>query len=243
MKTINVLHEDNAIVVINKPAGMVVNRAESVKEPTIQDWMENNYLTAAFASDTFEEKEFKNRSGIVHRLDKETSGVMVLAKTVDAFIELKRQFKDRETKKQYMALVHGKVSPHKGTINLPLKRNSINRRKFTVSISGKMAKTTYLVKESIEKNPNELFTLLHLFPKTGRTHQLRVHLSFLGYPIVSDPIYLSEKKLKDDILWCPRLFLHAVCLSFKHPSTKERKEYSTLLSEDLQSALKHLQQS
>ncbi|MGI5827488.1 MAG: RluA family pseudouridine synthase [Patescibacteria group bacterium] len=239
MINISVLYEDESILIVNKPAGLVVNRAESVKEKTIQDWMESRY--SVFSSNFLspEEKEFLARSGVIHRLDKETSGVMVLAKTAKAFHGVKAQFKARETEKRYVALVHGKVIPQKGSINLPLKRNLLNRRRFTVAVDGKMAKTEYTVHQYYLGKDNEEFTFLNLKLKTGRTHQIRVHLSHLGYPLVSDPLYLG-KRLQQDVTWCPRLFLHARYLSFTHPQTCKRVAFEAELSPDLSSALERL---
>ncbi|NMC35931.1 RluA family pseudouridine synthase [Candidatus Beckwithbacteria bacterium] len=234
---IQVLFQDDYIVIISKPAGVVVNRAESVKEPTIQDWMEETHRLEIGNDESrqAEIQEFTNRSGVVHRLDKETSGVMVLARNVETFLNLKQQFKKRQTQKQYIALVHGNMTLREGTVNLPLKRNPFNRRRFTIAVDGKMGRTKYQVSNYFSRN-QELFTLLNLWPKTGRTHQLRVHLSHLGFPIVSDPIYLG-KRLSADLTWCPRLFLHAKSLSFFHPRSGEKVVFESGLAEDLQTCL------
>jgi len=246
MIEIPILYEDESLLVICKPAGVVINRAESVKEETAQDWMEEkikneklkikklgqNYLST-------EEQEFLNRTGIVHRLDKETSGVMVLSKTVQAFHFLKMQFKERKTEKKYRALVHGSVAPLNGTINLPLKRNVLNRRRFAVNVEGKMARTEYQVETRFKDQKGNEYSLLDIGLKTGRTHQIRVHFSHLGYPLVSDPIYLG-KRLSEDTTWCPRLFLHSYFLAFTHPETEKRVEYSATLPKDLTQALDYL---
>ena len=238
---IAVLFQDNDIVVISKPAGVVVNRAESVKRPTIQDWMEQEGKIQNQESKSEGIQEFANRSGVVHRLDKETSGVMVLARNVETFFKLKQQFKKRQTQKQYIALVHGNMTLREGTVNLPLKRNPFNRRRFTIAVDGKMGRTKYQVSNYFSHN-QELFTLLNLWPKTSRTHQLRVHLSHLGFPIVSDPIYLG-KRLAADLTWCPRLFLHAKSLSFFHPKSGEKVTFESELAKDLQTVLDLLKSS
>jgi 23S rRNA pseudouridine1911/1915/1917 synthase len=165
---------------------------------------------------------------------------MVLAKKSEAFHIIKNQFKERITKKQYLALVHGRVTPQKGTVNLPLKRNILNRRRFTVSVDGRMAKTEYEVKHYLKNGKGEEFTYLNLDLKTGRTHQIRVHMSHLGFPLVSDPLYLG-KRLKNDLTWCPRLFLHAYYLSFTHPQNDERVEFNSKLADDLEKALGRLE--
>lgn len=249
MQNIKIIYEEDGFLVIEKPAGIVVNRAESVVGETLQDWMENKVKSQKLKVKSKEEEEFINRSGVVHRLDKETSGLMVLAKNSTAFQNLKNQFKDRKTAKTYIALVHGKVSPKQGTINLPLARNVLNRMRFCVNVDGKMARTQYnvlrqlksqkLKVKSVEKFSEENFdfySLLEIKILTGRTHQIRVHFSHLGYPLVSDPIYLG-KRLKEDLNWCPRVFLHAAKLSFFHPETNEKLEFESKLPEDLEKAL------
>jgi 23S rRNA pseudouridine1911/1915/1917 synthase len=248
MTEIPVVFEDDYLVVINKPAGMVCNRAESVKEPTLQDWMESTDRVGEADGDLG--REYLSRSGLVHRLDKETSGVLVLAKNPEFFNQLKSQFKQRKTRKLYKALVHGKFEPQKGDINLPMRRNILNRRKFVVDVNGKMGRTGYEVeKYFLPKNLAsegstfaKTLTLLSLAPRTGRTHQLRVHLSHLGYPIVSDPLYLG-KRLSADLRWCPRLFLHAFKLGFEHPVRGEWVEFEAELARDLQMTLEELEET
>lgn len=233
---IQIIYQDNDLLVINKPSGIVVNRAESVKEETIQDFMDSSFPLSFINPN---EREFNSRSGVVHRLDKETSGLMVLAKNNEAFQKLKLQFKNRQTKKRYVALVHGKLEPKKGTVNLPLKRNPLNRMRFTVKTDGKMARTEYEVEALKKTEKGQDFSLLSINLKTGRTHQIRVHFSFLGFPLVSDPIYLG-KRLKDDLLWCPRIFLHAKYLAFFHPHDNRLMKFNSELPEDLTKALNYL---
>jgi len=225
MKTPKIIFQDNHILIINKPSGLVINRAESVKAKTLQDWIEN-YLSA--------QSELK-RSGIVHRIDKDTSGVLIIAKTPSAFINLQAQFKKRQVQKEYFALVHGRLTPKKGNINLPIKRNPRNRRKFTVRLRGKKSLTYYRVQKYYSK-----FTMLKAMPKTGRTHQIRVHLKHIKHPIVADPLYLGEKRLQKDSKWCPRLFLHAHKISFIHPQKQGRVEYQSNLPDKLKKSLKTL---
>ena len=194
-----VIYEDEAVLVINKPAGMVVNRAQSVKERTVQDWAEE-------------------RSGmLVHRLDKETSGVMVIAKTPEVLEALQRQFKDRQVAKTYVALVYGKLVPRTGVIAVPIGRSRRNRAKFAVMPGGRSAETTYQVKRYYPG-----YTLVELQPKTGRTHQLRVHLSYFGHPVVGDERYAgSKQRWRERDKW-GRHLLHAADLSLVHPVTGER---------------------
>ncbi len=240
MDKIFIIHQDQDFIIINKPSGLVCNRAESVKTITLQDWMEdNNYINIQSTNIEFDKKnndydlrkEFISKSGLVHRLDKETSGVMVIAKTLKGYIKIKSQFLNRKIKKRYLALVHGIVQPNYGSVNLPLKRNILNRHKFCVQVDGKMSKTIYNV-QRYYKFRDQNFSLIELDLLTGRTHQIRVHMSHLGYPLVSDPLYLG-KRFKSDIRWCPRLFLHAQYLSFNHPITNKRMEYTAELTHDL----------
>ncbi len=230
---IPIIHEDESFLVIEKPAGLVVNRADSVEGETIQDWMDNKFKIQNINFKTEEEEEFINRSGLVHRLDKETSGLMVLAKTPETFHNLKNQFKERKTSKEYVALVHGKVALNQGTINLPLKRNILNRHKFCVDIDGKMARSAYEVERYLTDEMGNDYTLVKVQIFTGRTHQIRVHLSHLGYPLVSDPLYLG-KRLRYDLAWCPRVFLHAAKLSFFHPETGRKLEFERTIPDDLE---------
>lgn len=222
-----IIFEDDQILMIDKPSGLVVNRAETVKKKTLQDWVENRVKTPSLKFK--KETDFWKRSGVVHRLDKDTSGVMIIAKTAPAFINLQKQFKERKVVKKYLALVHGKVQPKKGDIKMPLAREPKDRKKFSVRLRGKQAITFYQVIDYFDQ-----FSLLEIKPETGRTHQIRVHMAHIGYPLVADPIYLGPKRLKQDKQWCPRLFLHAVYLSFFHPKTKKRVEFRTKLPKELE---------
>ena len=230
-----IIFQDDSYMVINKPAGIVVDKAVTNKNKTIQDWIEENF-------DWELAKDFEHRNGIVHRLDKDTSGVLVIAKTVKAYEELQRQFKDRETEKIYLALVHGRVEDQEdggGLIDAPVGRLPWNRTRFGVYPGGKPAKTIYYIRERLKRGDEDL-TLLELHPETGRTHQLRVHLRHIGHPIVSDPFYAGRKTARNDLKWCPRLFLHAQALEFTDPETKERPRFPADLPEDLQNVLNNL---
>lgn len=197
-----IIYEDEAVLVVNKPAGMVVNRAQSVKGETVQDWAER-------------------RSGLlVHRLDKETSGVMVIAKTPEALEALQRQFKARQVTKIYVALVYGKLVPATGVIAVPLRRSKQNRAKFTVKAGGKSAETEYRVKRYYPG-----YSLVELRPRTGRTHQIRVHLAYMGHPVVGDERYAGQKQSRADRLVEPRHRLEAVVLGFYHPVTGRWMEF------------------
>lgn len=226
-----VVFENGQILVLEKPAGMVVNRAVSVKGQTVQDWLEKKLEIKG--------RGVGGRAGIVHRLDKETSGLLLVAKTLEAFENLQAQFKKRQVKKRYLALVHGRVEGKEGEIEAPVGRLAWNRERFGVSPGGRPAKTKYRVKNYYNL-PLATYTLLELIPETGRTHQIRVHLKYLGHPIVSDTFYAGRKTSRKDRAWCPRLFLHASYLAFVHPETSKKVSFSSKLPEDLDKALKSL---
>lgn len=232
-----ILYEDQDLLVINKPSGMVVNRAESVKGETVQDWIEGKGITGITSTTSTTGTEFEKRSGVVHRLDKETSGVLLIAKTPEAFAELQRQFKAREVEKTYVALVHGRVEPKEGVIREPVGRLPWNRERFGVLAGGREAETEY---KTILKILNEEFTLLELYPKTGRTHQIRVHLKSINHPVVGDPLYAGRKTARRDREWCPRLFLHAKKIVFKHPVSSKMISVEAPLPGELREVLEKL---
>lgn len=227
---IDIIYEDNDLLVINKPAGITVNRSETTKEETIQDFLDEKLKNPN------DESEFSKRSGIVHRLDKETSGILVAAKNPTALEKLKNQFKERETKKTYIALVHGKLKTQGGEINAPVGRLPWNRMRFGVLAGGREALTKYKVVSNLSID-NEPLTLLELEPKTGRTHQIRVHLKHIGHPVFGDPLYGGRKVSKIDRKLLQRVFLHAKKLEFNHPATGEKMSFESKLPEELENAL------
>lgn len=240
-RKIQIVYEDKALIIINKPPGVVVNRAETAKQETIQDWVEDKlkipFLDTATRNsrDQKLEEEFVRRSGIIHRLDKETSGLLMIAKSPEAFEFYQKQFKSREIVKKYYALVHGRVSPPQGVINAPIGRNPFNREKFGVFPGGREAVTKYRVIKYI-KTPL-MASLLDITPQTGRTHQIRVHLAHLSHPVVSDNKYAGRKQLREDVKQCPRMFLHAYYLKFALINGKPQ-EVQIPLAEDLKKTLK-----
>lgn len=225
------MFEDAAIEVVDKPAGMVVNNAQTVKEETVQSWFANKVDLGKGTG------EFWEKGGVVHRLDKDTNGVMVLAKTPDAYEKIKQQFMERTTLKKYVALVHGKMNEDNGLITATIQRHPKDSRKFTVGGEiDRSAITEWKVIQTLTKDGDD-YSLLELTPHTGRTHQLRVHLQSIHHPIVSDSIYGYRKKLKGDLSWCPRLFLHAKYLEFTHPVSGNRVHFEAQLPEVLQNLL------
>lgn len=244
-----IVFEDEYLLVLDKPAGMVVNRAESVKGETLQDWVESNNRSKP-DHQSIDSPDFVKRSGIVHRLDKETSGLLVVAKTPEVFSKMQEQFKLRMVKKKYIALVHGVIKDETGTIKAEVGRLPWNRERFGVldEGEGKEAETEYKVTKrlrdavsgkEVRKHPGKDFgyTLVELFPKTGRTHQIRVHLKSIGHPVVADEFYAGRKTAREDRKWCPRLFLHAKEIEFCHPLTHEWIKLVSNLPSDLQDAL------
>lgn len=260
--TISILYEDSDLLVIEKPAGMVVNRAQTVNEPTVQDWAEK-YLKVAKVSQvpkvsrkegivipsidtsgTFDAFDtFRSRSGIVHRLDKETSGCLMIAKNPTVFTTLQLAFRERRVKKTYVALVHGMLTGE-GEVKAPVGRLPWNRERFGILPGGKEAVTKYKVithyQKSIKNKNIEYFTLVELYPESGRTHQLRVHLKYIGHPIVGDYLYAGRKTQRNDRKWCPRVFLHATRIEFPHPTLGTTNSVNSLLPEDLHRVLASL---
>ena len=224
---LNIIYEDDHILVVNKPSGLVVNRSNTYKKKTLQDVLEEEY--------EFEdsESEFKDRSGIVHRLDKDTSGCLIIAKDEEAFLALQKQFKERTVEKEYVALVNGRVGEEVLEVNAPIGRSPNNPLKFSVVSSGKSALTKIEKIKDIEIDGNN-FSLLKIKPKTGRTHQIRVHLSVLNHPVVSDPIYCSKKLLEMNRNVVSRLMLHARFLNIFHPKTQKNMRFEAPLPNLLQ---------
>lgn len=239
-----ILFEDDTLLVIDKPSGLVVNRAESVVGETVQDWVEKNFKVSKVSKvSEVSNDTFIFRSGIVHRIDKETSGCLLIAKTQEAFVELQRQFKAREVEKMYMALVHGKFERERGIINAAVGRLPWRRERFGILSGGRDAETQYKVISSwlgTRGKEKDLFSLVEFYPKTGRTHQIRVHAKYLHHALVSDEFYAGRKTSRRDREWCSRLFLHATKITFTHPVRGKRISVESPLPQDLKLALSQL---
>ena len=228
----DVVYEDDSILVVSKPSGLVVNRSETWKGETLQGWLED-YLDLGGIG-------IGGRAGVVHRLDKGTSGLLVVAKTEEAFDSLQAQFKDRGVKKRYLALAYGAVSPKGGIIDAPLSRNPRHRRKMAVVEGGRAAITHFEVKRYLKQGKQPL-TFLEVAPKTGRTHQIRAHLAAFGNPLVGDILYGGRRRGRQGQEWCPRLFLHASYLGFRHPGTAHWVEFESGLPSELADVLGRLE--
>ncbi len=235
MIDIEIIFEDEDVLVLNKPAGVIVNKADTtINQVTVQDFLESKYN---FNNNENNESDFYKRAGIVHRIDKETSGILIVAKNQKSFENLQAQFKDRIIEKTYVALVHGHVSPEEGTIAVPIGRLPWNRKRFGVMVGGKEAETHYKVIEKFEKP----FTLLELHPKTGRTHQIRVHLKYFNHPIFGDEFYAGRKTARNDRkILLDRFFLHAKSISFTHPITGKKIELESNLPQELKNVIQNI---
>lgn len=236
---LDILYEDDHIIVLNKPSGLVTHPGSGVTSGTLVNGLMGRYEPLSQRNDVL-------RPGIVHRLDKDTSGVMVVARSDASHVNLARQFERREVGKKYLALIWG-TPPETGRVEANLVRDPRNRFIFRTSRTrGRLAVTAFTVQEYFHG-----FALLEVRPHTGRTHQIRVHLAHLGYPIFGDRSYQGvraaasiapelrdiARRLRRHI---SRQALHAAELSFAHPATKERVSFEAPLPEDFRGALKEL---
>ncbi len=258
---LEIVFEDAYLAVINKPAGMVVHPGAGISSGTLA-----NAIAWHFRSDSASSKreaaaasadgmvvshegesaeggtQDANRVGIVHRLDKDTSGLIVVAKDEQTHEALAEQFRAREVYKSYVALVHGSPRENSGTIDRPIARDRWHRTKMTVARSGRIALSMWKVRERFEK-----FTLVDVEIKTGRTHQIRVHLASINHPVVGDGTYnegrdntISDSDTKRAVEKLNRFFLHAEKLTFKHPVTGEKIELMQPMPNELEALLEAL---
>jgi 23S rRNA pseudouridine1911/1915/1917 synthase len=218
----DVLHADDAIVVVDKPAGLVVHPGAGHRGDTLVEG-----LLARFPE--LGERFEGPRPGIVHRLDRDTSGVMVVARTVAAAKRLRAQFKRQTVEKVYLALAKGAVRPAAGIIDAPIGRDPARRKRMAALPAGRPSRTRYRVLGEAEG-----YSWLEVRPRTGRTHQIRVHLAAIGHPVAGDPVYGRRDKRVG------RLALHAWQLSFDHPRDGERVRFRAPLPDDLVAAVEGL---
>lgn len=228
-----IVYQNERLLVVDKPAGWVTNSSSTTENvPVVQNWLCENFDYALANNPEY-------RSGIVHRLDKDTSGILLVAKTKKYFEFLQDQFKLRKVVKKYAALLHGKLEPKAGNVSASVGRLPWNRERFGVLAGGRDAETKYSVLGYF-RGEKEIYSLVEFSPKTGRTHQLRIHAKHIGHPIVSDTFYAGRKTARNDKKWCPRLFLHAGYIKFIDSNAK--KEFESELPDDLVNSLKNLTQ-
>jgi 23S rRNA pseudouridine1911/1915/1917 synthase len=224
---VNVLYSDDHIAIIDKPSGMVVHPGAGKSHHTLV-----NSLLYRFPD--LKEVGPEERPGIVHRLDKETSGLMVVARNLKAYELLQQQFRKREVEKTYLGLIRGRMPEKKGKISWSIGRHVKHGERISVKTKKpREAETHYSVQKEYEE-----YSLLEIKPLTGRTHQIRVHMAASGHPLAGDTRY-GHRKSKPSF---PRLFLHASCLSFIHPETQKRIEFSSPLPQESKSFLEKLEE-
>jgi len=225
---LEIVYEDEAIVVVNKPAGMIVHPAAGISSGTLANALAYHFRKLPSTGDAI-------RPGIVHRLDRDTSGLLVVAKTEAALENVADQFRNRTVFKSYSALVHGRVESETGKIDQPLARDATNRTRMAVVRGGRSAVSLFRVRRRYQR-----FTLLDVELKTGRTHQIRVHLAWLKHPVVGDETYgggrdnsVPDARLRARIRNLGRHFLHAEKLAFTHPTKGHRIEFEAPLPGEL----------
>ena len=223
---IDIIYEDKDIIVVNKPKGMVVHPANGNPDGTLVN------AIMAICKDSLSGIGGEIRPGIVHRLDKDTSGLLIVAKNDRAHVNMSEQIKNHEVKKTYIALVRGIIKENEATIDMPIGRSRSDRKKMAVDKNGRNAITHIKVLKRYDK-----YTLLEINIETGRTHQIRVHLSHIGYPIIGDYTYSNGKNEFGVIGQC----LHAKCLEFKHPVTGKEMKLEAPLPEYFEDILKILE--
>lgn len=224
---IEVIYQDEDILVVNKPKGLVVHPANGHPDGTLVN------AVMAICKDTLSGIGGEIRPGIVHRLDKDTSGIIIIAKNDKAHINLSEQIKNHKVKKTYIALVRGIVKENEATINMPIGISTKDRKKMAVVKTGKNAITHFKVLKRYDK-----YTLLEINIETGRTHQIRVHLSQIGYPVIGDTTYSSGKNEWNE----NGQFLHAKKLEFTHPTNGKRMELEAELPQYFENVLKQLKE-
>jgi 23S rRNA pseudouridine1911/1915/1917 synthase len=229
---IEVVYEDDDLIVVNKPAGMVVHPAAGISHGTLANALAFHFAKLSAAGGA-------RRPGIVHRLDKGTSGLMVVAKTESAHEHLANQFRARDVFKSYVALVHGQVERRKGEIDQPIARDPRNRVRMAIVRAGRPALSLYKIQQAFPR-----FTLLDVELKTGRTHQIRVHLAWMKHPVVGDEVYgggrdktITDAVIKRAVAKLGRQFLHAAELGFRHPRSGAQLRFKAGIPTELQSVL------
>lgn len=211
----SVIYEDNALIAVNKPSGLIVHPTGKNEEQTLTDWIIARYPKMEKVGEPLKlsSGETIHRAGIVHRLDKDTSGVIIFAKNQESFLFLKKQFQEHTIKKTYRAFVYGRLPENEGSIKKPIGRDRRGLLKSAATNARGRIREAVTDYKVLAKNKE--FSYVDVFPRTGRTHQVRVHFKAIGHPIVCDPLYAPKR-------YCPRelgrLALHALSLEFKNQS-------------------------
>lgn len=218
---INILYEDEYCVVIDKPAGLIVHADGKTKEPNVTDWFEEKYPASKGVGEPMRKLDGSiiERSGIVHRLDRETSGVLLIAKTNDSFEFFKQQFQDRSIQKTYNAFVYGEMKQKEGTIDRPIARSRKDFRLWSAQPGSRgEARDAHTDFHVLLTSGGASY--VEVYPRTGRTHQIRVHFKAINHPIVSDSLYAPNR---ESLFGFERLALHARLLEFKTPDGLEHR--------------------
>lgn len=238
VKKISVLYEDEDVLVLNKPAGLVVHPDGKTKEPTLVDWLIENYPDIQGVGEPLilPDGTSIDRPGIVHRLDRDTSGVIVIAKNQEAFVFLKTQFHDRTIAKTYFAFVWGEFKEERGIIDRPIGRSVSDFRQWSAGRGARGELRKALTHFAVKKKGKGI-SYVEVWPKTGRTHQIRVHFKSINHPVVGDKRYAEER---ESALGFKRVALHAGFLEFNTPNGK-RLRIEAPLPKDFQNALKELE--
>jgi 23S rRNA pseudouridine1911/1915/1917 synthase len=221
-----IIYQNGCVFLVNKPSGWVTLRVWTYQGFTLQDWVNKNVQCSM---SHVQGSSFAERNGIVHRLDKDTWGIVLGAKNVESFKFLQRQFRQREIKKEYWVLVRGRLRS-KGEVVSPIGRLPRNRMKMGVTTSGKPAETRFKPIREYKIN-DDVYTLIKVWPKTGRTHQIRVHFKYLGHPVFGDQLYGGKKEENK------KMFLVAKKIGFVHPDNMEKKEFEIDLPDSLRRML------
>lgn len=220
---IEIVYQDSDVAVVNKPSGMVVHPSAGHHSGTLVNALLYHIKDLSGINGEI-------RPGIVHRIDKDTSGLLMVAKNDTAHQSLSDQLKEKTVLREYVALVHGEIPHDKATIDAPIGRDPKDRKKFTVIENGKDAVTNFEVLETIED-----FTFVKLKLETGRTHQIRVHMNYIGFPVAGDPMYGPRKTLEGK-----GQFLHAKKLGFTHPTTAEEMTFDSVLPKEFEETIAYL---
>ncbi len=236
MKQIEVIYEDEHIVAVNKPAGLSVHPDGKTEEYVLTDWIMEHYPGMEGVGEPAEYNgKTVLRPGIVHRIDRDTSGVLVVAKDQETFLHLKRQFQEREVKKTYIAIVYDNIKEERGTIEKPIGRSTKNVRMWSAGKDARGTLREAVTEYHVLARGNKA-TLIELYPKTGRTHQLRVHLKAIHHPIVCDPLYAPKREC---LFGLTRMALHACRLELSLPDGSPVR-FEAPLPDDLREAIAKL---